>query len=102
MNQHPSNHTNGCKLHMVTDCGCPGYPSLQNVLRDCGNNCGDYRQQDRCIRCQAAAMIDRYKTRSERYLERILHLQETVDRYEHIRDITTQAWATQPPSWKQN
>jgi len=47
-------------------------------------------------------MIDRYKTRSERYLERILHLQETVDRYEHIRDITTQAWETQPPSWEQN
>ena len=74
----------GCNYHMVTDCGCPGYPSLQTVLRDCGNDCIDWRRSERCLRCQAADMIDRYQTRSERYLDRIIELQD------HIEDAT--AW----------
>lgn len=67
----------GCNYHMVPDCGCPGYPSLQERLRGCGNDCIDLKRSERCLRCQAADMIDRYKTRSERYLERIIELQET-------------------------
>jgi hypothetical protein len=69
----------GCPIHLVTDCGCAGYPSLQNVLRDCGNDCIDYRHTERCMRCQAADYIDRYKKRSERYLERIVELQEELE-----------------------
>jgi len=69
----------GCPEHLVIDCGCPGYPSLQTVLRDCGKDCVDWRHTERCIRCQAADYIDRYKTRSERYLERIIELQDTIE-----------------------
>jgi hypothetical protein len=69
----------GCSTHLVTDCGCAGYPSVQNVLRDCGNDCIDWRHTERCISCQAADQIDRYKTRSERYLERIVELQEELE-----------------------
>jgi len=67
----------GCNYHLVHDCGCPGYPSLQEILRGCGKDCIDWQRSERCIRCQAADMIDRYKTRSERYLDRIIELQET-------------------------
>ena len=52
---------------------------MQTVLRGCGKDCIDRKRTDRCLRCQAADMIDRYKTRSERYLERIIELQETVE-----------------------
>ena len=69
----------GCNYHLVNDCGCPGYPSLQEILRECGKDCADWKRSERCLRCQAADMIDRYKTRSERYLERIIELQETVE-----------------------
>lgn len=69
----------GCNYHLVDDCGCPGYPSIQERLRGCGNDCADWKRSERCLRCQAADMIDRYKTRSERYLERIIELQETVE-----------------------
>ena len=72
-------NTLGCRQHAVHDCGCPGYPSLQSALRDCGGDCIDWRHTERCIRCQAADMIDRYKTRSERFLERIIELQETIE-----------------------
>jgi len=73
-------HNLGCEQHAVHDCGCPGYPSLQTALRDCGRDCIDWRHTERCIRCQAADMIDRYKTRSERYLERIIELQDETER----------------------
>jgi len=75
MNDYPY----GCNYHLVTDCGCPGYPNLQSALRDCGNLCQIIPYSDRCIRCQAADMIDRYKTRSERHLDRIIELQETTE-----------------------
>ena len=73
-------NTLGCRQHAVHDCGCPGYPSLQSALRDCGGDCIDWRHTERCLRCQAADLIDRYKTRSERYLERIIELQETIEK----------------------
>ena len=72
-----SDYPYGCNYHMVDDCGCPGYPTLQEILRDCGNDCIDWKSSERCTRCQAADMIDRYKTRSELHLERIIELQET-------------------------
>ena len=72
-----SDYPYGCNYHLVTDCGCPGYPSLQEILRGCGKDCIDWQRSERCLRCQAADMIDRYKTRSERYLDRIIELQET-------------------------
>lgn len=54
---------------------------MQQVLRDCGNQwCATMQHTRRCIRCQAADMIDRYKVRSERYLERIIELQDEAER----------------------
>lgn len=47
-------------------------------------------------------MINRYKIRSERYLDRIIYLQEIVERYETIRELTNQAWETQPAPWDQD
>ena len=70
----------GCDLHYQTDCGCPGYPSIQTALRDCGQPCWTRPHTLRCIRCQAADQIDRYKQRSERYLDRIVDLQEEAER----------------------
>ena len=67
----------GCNYHLVTDCGCLGYPSIQDRLRGYGDACADLKHTERCLLCQGADMIDRYKTRSERYLERIIELQET-------------------------
>ena len=73
------NYPFGCNFHMVTDCGCPGYPTLQTVLRDCGKNCAELPRNQRCLRCDAADMIDRYSNRSDRYLERIIELQKTIE-----------------------
>ena len=74
-----NNHPIGCETHYAFDCGCPGYPSIQTALRDCGNHCDQVPYIDRCIRCQAARLIDTLTTRSERYLERIIHLQDTIE-----------------------
>ena len=74
-----NNHPIGCETHYAFDCGCPGYPSMQTALRDCGNHCDQVPYIDRCIRCQAARLIDTLTTRSERYLERIIHLQDTIE-----------------------
>ena len=70
----------GCDLHYQMDCGCPGYPSIQNVLRDCGHNCQHRPYRDRCIRCQAARLIDTLQTRTARYLDRIVDLQDETER----------------------
>lgn len=74
-----NNYPIGCETHMAFDCGCAGYPSMQTALRDCGNHCDQVPYIDRCIRCQAARLIDTLTTRSERYLERIIHLQDTIE-----------------------
>lgn len=98
------NYTSGlCDEHIQPDCGCPGFPTLQEQLIDCGDpKCFDGRRWHTCLQHQAANMIERYKVRSERYLDRIIHLQEIVDRYETIRELTNQAWETQPPPWDQD
>jgi hypothetical protein len=69
----------GCEQHATHDCGCPGYPNLQTALRDCGNHCHNLPYIDRCIRCQAARLIDTLQNRNGRYLERIIELQDTID-----------------------
>jgi len=69
----------GCTTHAVHDCGCPGYPNLQTALRDCGGLCQIIPHPDRCIRCQAARLIDTLQNRNARYLDRILHLQDTLE-----------------------
>ena len=74
-----NNQPIGCEIHMMFDCGCAGYPSMQTALRDCGGICEMVPYIDRCIRCQAARLIDTLKTRSERYLDRIIHLQDTIE-----------------------
>lgn len=101
MNTHMTtpNYPHGCAYHREFNCGCPGYPTLQNVLRECGNDCVDRTRNHRCVRCQAADMIDTLNTRTQRYLDRIIHLQDTIDRYEAIRDMTNTIWNTQPKPW---
>lgn len=89
-----------CKEHLQPDCGCSGYPTLQERLIDCGDpTCYDGRRWNTCLQHQAANMIERYKVRSERYLERIMDLQEMVDRYEQIRVKIIEAWDEQLPPW---
>lgn len=83
----------GCHEHARTDCGCPGYPSLQQVLRDCGNDCANLNHPSRCIRCQAAQMIDRLQTRNSNYLDRILELQTAL---EHTTAATGTIWIQLP------
>ncbi len=72
-------HNLGCEQHAVHDCGCPGYPNLQTALRDCGGICQIVPHDQRCIRCQAARLIDTLQNRNARYLDRILNLQDTLD-----------------------
>ena len=74
-----SDYPYGCNYHMVTDCGCPGYPSIQTALRDCGGICEMVPYIDRCIRCQAARLINTLQNRTERYRDRIIDLQETIE-----------------------
>lgn len=74
-----NNHPIGCETHYASDCGCPGYPSISSALRDCGNHCDQVPYIDRCIRCQAARLIDTLTTRSERYLDRIVDLQDELE-----------------------
>jgi len=69
----------GCEKHAVHDCGCPGYPNLQSALRDCGNLCEIVPYIDRCIRCQAARLIDTLQNRTTRYLARIIDLQNEAE-----------------------
>ena len=69
----------GCNTHAVHDCGCPGYPSISSALRDCGNNCEERPYVDRCIRCQAARLIDTLQNRTSRYLDRIVDLQDELE-----------------------
>ena len=84
----------GCNFHMVTDCGCPGYPTLQTTLRDCGNKCQERPRNNRCVRCQAADMIDRYQTRGDRYLERIIELQDHIEQATQWWEQWGQRWNT--------
>jgi hypothetical protein len=71
--------TLGCEQHARHDCGCPGYPNLQTALRDCGGLCQIVPHADRCIRCQAARLIDTLQNRNGRYLERIIDLQNEAE-----------------------
>lgn len=71
----------GCHLHARTDCGCPGYPTFPDILRDCGSPslCRHRPRDYRCLRCQAADIIVRLENRNAAYLERILELQDTIE-----------------------
>jgi hypothetical protein len=63
----------------LMDCGCPGYPTIQQQLRDCGNAaCIDARRYHKCIRCQAAEHIERVEHRNQLMLERVLALQDAI------------------------
>jgi len=75
-----NNYPLGCEQHLQFDCGCPGYPSIQNALRDCGNNCQHRPHINRCVRCQAAQLIDTLQTRTDRFIERIIELQDEIER----------------------
>lgn len=73
-------HTHiGCEWHQTHNCGCPGYPSISSALRDCGNNCEERPYARRCIRCQAARLIDTLQNRTARYLDRIVDLQDELE-----------------------
>ena len=69
-----------CNLHYSAQCGCPGYPTMASVLRDCGNPCWARPHTLRCLRYQAADTIERLEQRVERFLERIVELQEEAER----------------------
>ena len=69
----------GCDLHYTHDCGCPGYPSISSALRDCGQLCAERPYTRRCIRCQAARLIDTLQNRTARYLDRIVDLQDELE-----------------------
>jgi hypothetical protein len=102
-----------CKEHVQPDCGCPGYPTLQERLIDCGDpSCYDGGRWNTCLQHQAANMIESYKVRSERYLERIMHLQEIIERQtewwdkwgEHWQsgDDMTEFYNENPKPWDQD
>jgi hypothetical protein len=108
------NYTSGlCDEHAQPDCGCPGYPTLQEQLIDCGDpTCYDGRRWNTCLQHQAANMIERYKVRSERYLERIIYLQDIIERQtewwnkwgEHWKsgDDMTEFYNENPKPWDQD
>lgn len=68
-----------CPRHDINDCGCPGYPNLVGVLRDCGNNCYEHRHMNRCFRCRAADEIESANRRNRRLIEVICDLQDRLE-----------------------
>jgi len=77
-----------CQTHLQIECGCPGHPNIQQRLRDCGNPaCIDARRYHKCIRCQAAAHIDRIEHRNQLMLERVIALQDTIEQTSSNKDM---------------
>lgn len=85
-----------CPRHDINDCGCPGYPNLVGVLRDCGNNCYEHRHMNRCFRCRAADEIESANRRNRRLIEVICDLQDRLeDSVDQIAVIIPRATAEQ-------
>lgn len=77
-----------CPTHLQMECGCPGYPTIQQRLRDCGNvACIVALRYHKCIRCQAAAHIDRIEHRNHLMLERVIALQDTIEQTSSAKDM---------------
>lgn len=64
----------GCTDHWRFDCGCEGWPSTQQKLREsCANSCKLKNAVTHCVGCSAASHIDSLERRlaaTERLLEK--------------------------------